>query len=52
MSRISNRVRHGRRQQHSYNQNDNYGQQSQQVAPPDNFDDDIPFAPLNYLAGA
>ncbi|WP_448177128.1 single-stranded DNA-binding protein [Pseudomonas putida] len=40
------------RQQHSYNQNDNYGQQSQQSAPPDNFDDDIPFAPLNYLAGA
>ncbi|WP_060482691.1 single-stranded DNA-binding protein [Pseudomonas sp. NBRC 111119] len=29
-------------------------QQSQQAAPPDNdsFDDDIPFAPLHYLAGA
>jgi single-strand DNA-binding protein len=40
------------RQQHSYNQNDNYGQQSQQSAPPDNFDDDIPFAPLHPLAGA
>lgn len=40
------------RQQHSYNQNDNYGQQSQQAAPPDNFDDDIPFAPLPHLAGA
>lgn len=39
------------RQQHSYNQNDNYGQQSQQSAPPDNFDDDIPFAPLHHLAG-
>lgn len=38
-------------QQHNYNQNDNYGQQSQQSAPPDNFDDDIPFAPLHHLAG-
>ncbi|MBA6119401.1 MULTISPECIES: single-stranded DNA-binding protein [Pseudomonas] len=27
-------------------------QQSQQAAPPDNFDDDIPFAPLHHLAGA
>ncbi|MCT8166881.1 MULTISPECIES: single-stranded DNA-binding protein [unclassified Pseudomonas] len=27
-------------------------QQSQQSAPPDNFDDDIPFAPLHHLAGA
>jgi len=26
--------------------------QSQQAAPPDNFDDDIPFAPLHPLAGA
>lgn len=25
---------------------------SQQAAPPDNFDDDIPFAPMHYLAGA
>ncbi|MHA6161012.1 single-stranded DNA-binding protein [Pseudomonas sichuanensis] len=40
------------RQQHNYNQNENYGQQSQQAAPPDNFDDDIPFAPLHYLVGA
>ncbi|WP_409264685.1 single-stranded DNA-binding protein [Pseudomonas sp. KCJK9000] len=40
------------RQQHNYNANDNYGQQSQQSAPPDNFDDDIPFAPLHHLAGA
>lgn len=39
------------RQQHSYNQNDKHGQQSQQSAPPDNFDDDIPFAPLHHLAG-
>jgi single-strand DNA-binding protein len=39
------------RQQHNYNQNGNYGQQSQQAAPPDNFDDDIPFAPLPHLAG-
>ncbi|OFS73916.1 single-stranded DNA-binding protein [Pseudomonas sp. HMSC08G10] len=38
--------------QHNYNANDNYGQQSQQSAPPDNFDDDIPFAPLHNLAGA
>jgi single-strand DNA-binding protein len=27
-------------------------QQGQQAAPPDNFDDDIPFAPLHHLAGA
>ncbi|MBA6130986.1 single-stranded DNA-binding protein [Pseudomonas juntendi] len=27
-------------------------QQSQQAAPPDNFDDDIPFAPLHHLVGA
>ncbi|MBC3492378.1 single-stranded DNA-binding protein [Pseudomonas taiwanensis] len=27
-------------------------QQSQQAAPPDNFDDDIPFAPMHHLAGA
>ncbi|UXZ43566.1 single-stranded DNA-binding protein [Pseudomonas soli] len=27
-------------------------QQSQQAAPPENFDDDIPFAPLHHLAGA
>jgi single-strand DNA-binding protein len=27
-------------------------QQSQQSAPPDSFDDDIPFAPLHHLAGA
>ncbi|MFT0866017.1 single-stranded DNA-binding protein [Pseudomonas sp. CAM1A] len=27
-------------------------QQSQQAVPPDTFDDDIPFAPLHYLAGA
>jgi single-strand DNA-binding protein len=27
-------------------------QQNQQAAPPDDFDDDIPFAPLPYLAGA
>ncbi|WP_442108730.1 single-stranded DNA-binding protein [Pseudomonas sp. NUPR-001] len=27
-------------------------QQSQQAAPPDSFDDDIPFAPLHYLVGA
>lgn len=27
-------------------------QQNQQAAPPDNFDDDIPFAPLHHLAGA
>lgn len=27
-------------------------QQSQQSAPPDSFDDDIPFAPMHYLAGA
>ncbi len=27
-------------------------QQRQQAAPPDNFDDDIPFAPLHPLAGA
>ncbi|WP_447733463.1 single-stranded DNA-binding protein [Pseudomonas shirazensis] len=27
-------------------------QQSQQAAPPDNFDDDIPFAPIHPLAGA
>jgi single-strand DNA-binding protein len=27
-------------------------QQSQQAAPPDSYDDDIPFAPLPYLAGA
>ncbi|MBS3184504.1 single-stranded DNA-binding protein [Pseudomonas sp. PCH44] len=27
-------------------------QQNQQAAPPDNFDDDIPFAPLHPLAGA
>lgn len=40
------------RQQHNYNQNDNYGQQNQQSAPPDNFEDDIPFAPLHHLAGA
>ncbi len=40
------------RQQHNYNANDNYGQQSQQSAPPDNFDDDIPFAPLHHLVGA
>lgn len=40
------------RQQYNYNANDNYGQQSQQSAPPDNFDDDIPFAPLPHLAGA
>lgn len=26
-------------------------QQSQQAAPPDNFDDDIPFAPLHHLVG-
>jgi len=39
------------RLQHSYNRNDNYGQQSQQSAPPDNLDDDIPFAPLHHLAG-
>ncbi|MDM9593595.1 single-stranded DNA-binding protein [Pseudomonas guariconensis] len=26
-------------------------QQNQQSAPPDNFDDDIPFAPLHHLAG-
>lgn len=26
-------------------------QQSQQAAPPDDFDDDIPFAPLHHLAG-
>lgn len=39
------------RQQHNYNANDNYGQHSQQSAPPDSFDDDIPFAPLHYLAG-
>jgi len=26
-------------------------QQNQQPAPPDNFDDDIPFAPLHHLAG-
>ncbi|MGM7282604.1 single-stranded DNA-binding protein [Pseudomonas guariconensis] len=40
------------RQQHNYNQNDNYGQQNQQSAPPDAFDDDIPFAPIPNLAGA
>ncbi|WP_332774270.1 single-stranded DNA-binding protein [Pseudomonas sp. ESBL1] len=40
------------RQQHNYNQNDNYGQQNQQSAPPDNFEDDIPFAPLHHLTGA
>lgn len=40
------------RQQHNYNASDNYGQQSQQSAPPDNFDDDIPFAPLHHLVGA
>lgn len=40
------------RQQHNYNANDNYGQQSQQSAPPDSFDDDIPFAPLHHLVGA
>jgi len=40
------------RQQYNYNANDNYGQQSQQSAPPDNFDDDIPFAPLHDLVGA
>lgn len=40
------------RQQHNYNQNDNYGQQNQQSAPPDNFEDGIPFAPLHHLAGA
>ena len=40
------------RQQQNYNQNDNYGQQNQQSAPPDNFEDDIPFAPLHHLAGA
>jgi single-strand DNA-binding protein len=27
-------------------------QQNQQAAPPDSYDDDIPFAPLPYLAGA
>lgn len=27
-------------------------QQNQQSAPPDSFDDDIPFAPLHHLAGA
>ena len=27
-------------------------QQSQQAAPPDSFDDDIPFAPMHHLAGA
>ena len=27
-------------------------QQSQQAAPPDNFSDDIPFAPAHYLMGA
>lgn len=27
-------------------------QQSQQAAPPDNFDDDIPFAPAHHLTGA
>lgn len=27
-------------------------QQRQQAAPPDNFDDDIPFAPLHHLVGA
>jgi single-strand DNA-binding protein len=27
-------------------------QQSQQAAPPDSFDDDIPFAPAHYLMGA
>jgi len=27
-------------------------QPSQQAAPPDDFDDDIPFAPLHHLAGA
>lgn len=27
-------------------------QQSQQSAPPDSFDDDIPFAPMHHLAGA
>lgn len=40
------------RQPHNYKANDNYGQQSQQSAPPDSFDDDIPFAPLHHLAGA
>jgi single-strand DNA-binding protein len=27
-------------------------QQNQQAAPPDSFDDDIPFAPMHHLAGA
>jgi single-strand DNA-binding protein len=27
-------------------------QPSQQAAPPDDFDDDIPFAPMHYLAGS
>lgn len=27
-------------------------QQSQQAAPPDSFDDDIPFAPMHHLAGS
>ena len=27
-------------------------QQSQQAAPPDSFDDDIPFSPMHWLAGA
>ena len=49
--RHSQQQRQQPRQQHNYNQNDNYGQQSQQSAPPDNFDDDIPFAPLHHVAG-
>lgn len=27
-------------------------QRSQQAAPPDDFDDDLPFAPIHHLAGA